>query len=89
VQQEIAVWVDGLVATAGRTVMAPPLIRVPGGAVTMVSTWQVAQPTFANSAAPVWTSASIGPRGGALVERMKLANALTSSPSSSGSGTGS
>ncbi len=39
---------------ASGTVKAPPSTWVPGLAVVMEGTWQVAQPTDANSAAPAW-----------------------------------
>src|SRR5262249_21501816 len=78
-----------LLASALETVNSPPLIFVPARAVVIEGVWQTAQPTLLNSASPAEASAVIGPRDGALVERMKSAKATTSTPSSSGSGTGS
>src|SRR5919198_1933915 len=78
-----------LLPSAAATVNTPPLIFAPGCAVVMEGVWQIAQPILLNNASPASTSAEIGPRGGALVERIKSANATTSSPSSSGSATGS
>jgi hypothetical protein len=79
-----------LLPSAAGTVNAPPLIRVPVGAVTRLATWHVVQPIWANSASPARESAVAAravSRGGALVERMKLAKRMRSSPSSSGSAT--
>ncbi len=81
-------WMSLLPSAAG-TVIVLPLIFVPGLAVRSVGVWHTGQPTFANSASPALTAALIAPRGGAFVERMKSANATTSTPSSSGSRTGS
>jgi hypothetical protein len=41
-----------LFASAAGTVNAPPLILVPSGAVVIEGTWQIAQPTLANTASP-------------------------------------
>ena len=78
-----------LFPTASRTRIAPPLIRVPGAAVRIDATWQPLQPAELNNVSPARTVELMAPRGGALLARMKLANATTSTPSSSGSGTGS
>src|SRR6266498_2197471 len=78
-----------LLPSAAGTVKTPPLIFVPGRAVVMDGVWQTAQPTLLNNAPPATTSTEIGPLGGALVERIKSAKATTSTPSSSGSATGS
>src|SRR5436853_7839204 len=76
-------------ASAVGTFIVPPLMGVPAAAVVIVDTWQTAQPICSNRCWPARTSLVIGPRGGAFVERMKLAKARTSLPSSSGSCTGS
>src|SRR4029453_9157625 len=79
-----------LLPRAVGTVNAPPLMEVPGAAVTNVRVWQTAQPTLVNSGSPAVAAAGIGFwRPGARVAAMKSANASTSSPSSSGSATGS
>src|SRR5678816_3636319 len=78
-----------LLPSALGTVNSPPLILVPARAVVIDGVWQTAQPILSNSASPAETSAVIVPRGGAFVARMKSAKATTSTPSSSGSGTGS
>src|SRR5687768_17121404 len=82
---------------AGGTVMAPPLITVPAGAVVMVTVWQCWQPIWLNRLRPATASgvaARAVSRGGTLVARMKRAKASTSGPNgsaevgaSSGSGT--
>jgi hypothetical protein len=43
-EQKIAEWGMILLPRASGTVNAPPSMEVPGGAVTMALTWQVAQP---------------------------------------------
>src|SRR5512132_616411 len=68
---------------------APALIVVPDGAVVIAGVWQLAQPIWLNRDSPARTSGVSGPRDGAFVDRMKSANAMMSSPSSSGSATGS
>ena len=78
-----------LLPSAFGTVDSPPLIFVPARAVVMDGVWQTAQPILLNSASPAETLAVIVPREGALVERIKSAKATTSTPSSSGSETGS
>ena len=81
-----------LFPSAGGTVNVPPLITLPGGEVTMLATWQTAQPMAPKRARPLMASvvaASVASGGGALVARMNAAKASTSSPSSSGSGTAS
>ena len=84
---------------AGGTTKAPPLITVPGGAVTISETWQWPQPIWKKSWRPATAAgvdAAAASRGGALVARMKRANASMSGPAgssgvgaSSGSGTSS
>ena len=78
-------WITLLPSAAG-TIIAPPLIDVLAGAVIIEPTWHVAHPMRLNTCSPAVTVAVIAPRGGTMVARMKFANALTSSPSSSGSG---
>src|SRR4029453_5680485 len=78
-----------LLPSAVGTVSSPPLIFAPGRAVVIDGVWQVSHPTLLNSASPPETSAVIVPLGGAFGERMKSAKATTSTPSSSGSATGS
>ena len=73
---------------AGGTVKAPWLMIVPAGAVVMLRTWQASQPRRVKTWSPRRTSVvadSSSSRGGTLVERMKRANASTSSPVFSGS----
>ena len=53
----------------------------------MVGMWHIAHPTCLKYPSPDVTVSLMGPRGGAFVERMKFANATTSTPSSSGSAT--
>src|SRR5712692_6441490 len=78
-----------LLPRASGTVNVLPLILVPGSAVVMEAVWQIAHPIWVNSASPARTLGVIGPRDGAFVDRMKLAKATISVPSSSGSGIGS
>ena len=78
-----------LLPSASGTVNAPPLITVPTAAVVMFGTWQMPQPIALNRFDPATASpvpASTVFRGGALVERMKLANTSMSFVVSSGSG---
>ena len=57
VKQEIAVGVDDVVAQSfGKTVNMPPLMTVPGAAVTMVPMWQVLPPTLL----PPWLIGMVG-----------------------------
>src|SRR6185369_3785467 len=81
-----------LLPRAAGTVNWLPLIRVPAGAVVIERTWQIAQPillnrfepaTMSELGAPFEPSSAPGPRGGALVARMNLANATMSSSGSS------
>src|SRR6266850_7092300 len=80
-----------LLPRAAGTVNAPPLITVPGGAVAIVRTWQMLQPTELNRLSPAIASevaARTVSRGGALLVRMNSVNFATSTPpASSGSGT--
>src|ERR1051326_8063889 len=78
-----------LFPSATGTVNVSPLMFAPGRAVVIAEAWQVAQQIWVKSPSPARTSGVIGPRDGALVDRIKSANAITSSPSSSGSATGS
>src|SRR3954469_11930230 len=81
-----------LLARAAGTARVPPLIRLPSDEVTMLATWQTAQPISEKRFLPLIASvvaARAASGGGALVARMNAAKASTSSPSSSGSGTAS
>ncbi len=65
-----------LLPSAAGTMNLPPLIGVPGGDVVIDATWQRRATDVLKIVSPAMTSASIGPRIGAFVERMKSANAV-------------
>src|SRR6266571_147950 len=75
-----------LLPRAGGTVNAPPLIRVPGGAVVSDCMWQMSQPTEWKSEAPTCASlvdANLASREGAFVALMNRAKASMSLSGSS------
>src|SRR5438093_1153251 len=75
-----------LLPSAAPTVKAPPLMTVPTAAVVIDDVWQMLHPIWLNRLAPAMAAAVAAgavSRGGALVARMKLANAKMSSSASS------
>src|SRR5215471_18742823 len=75
-----------LLPRAFGTVKAPPLMSVPGAAVVRVEMWQMSHPIEWKSEAPAWAlavAAKTVSREGALVARMKRANASMSPSGSS------
>jgi hypothetical protein len=90
VQKKVTIGMDDFVPESRRHGEDAAVDLGPGLAVVIAGTSHTAQPIPLKRCSPATPSSlTISPRAGAFVERMKFANASTSTPSSSGSGTGS